>query len=111
MTFRSVILGLLLAAAIAAVSYFNDSVIDQTRMVSSYMPTALLGLLILLVLAVNPILSRLRRGLALSGRELAAILMILLVAGAYPSMGLMNYFTDVCMMPHAMEANRVQWQK
>ncbi|MCY2927064.1 MAG: hypothetical protein NT031_16850 [Planctomycetota bacterium] len=111
MTFRAVLLGLLLAAAIAAVSYFNDAVISQSSMVSSYMPTALLGLLLALVLAVNPVLSRVRRGLAFSGRELAAILMILLVAGSISSDGLMRYFTNLCMMPHAIEANRVTWQK
>ena len=43
MTFRSVVLGLLLAAAISAVSYFNDAVINQSSMVGSYMPTALLA--------------------------------------------------------------------
>ena len=110
MTFRSVVLGFLLAAAICAVSYFNDIVISQPSMVSSYMPTALLGILLALVLVVNPVLSRVRRGLALSGRELAAILMILLVAGSIPSDGLMRYFTNMCMMPHAIEANRVTWQ-
>ncbi|MCY2929007.1 MAG: hypothetical protein NTV86_05840 [Planctomycetota bacterium] len=111
MTFRAVVLGLLLAAAVAAVSYFNDIVINQSAMVSNYMPTAMLVLLIVLALVVNPVLSGLRRGLGLSGKELAAILMMLLVAGPIASDGLMRYFTNMCMMPHAIGADRVVWQK
>ncbi|MHC4501744.1 MAG: hypothetical protein ACYTFI_00435, partial [Planctomycetota bacterium] len=57
MTIRSVILGLLGAAAVCGLTYFNDHVMNQTMLVGNNMPYSVYGGLILFLLAVNPLVN------------------------------------------------------
>jgi len=99
-TARAILLGLLGAAFTCGFTYFNDHVIRQTYLVGSTLPTGAYGVLILLVVLVNPLLERLRRGWALTGRELAVAMALTLAACCIPSAGLMETFPDSLMMPH-----------
>ena len=90
MTVRAVLLGLLGAGIICSFAYFNDWVMHQTQLVGNNMPMAVYGGLILFLLLLNPLLFYLRRKLALSGRELAVILAMVLASCAVPGAGLMR---------------------
>lgn len=111
MTIRAVVIALLLTVLFCATCFFNDNLLRQTRMVGSYMPIALLGLLIILVLLVNPILGRIRRGFALTGRELAFLVAIGMMVAFVPGYGLMEHFTNVLIMPHRLALTNPQWEK
>ena len=54
--------------------YFNDAVVRPGAMISSLLPSVAYGGLIAYVLLINPLLRRLHSRLALSGREVAAVL-------------------------------------
>jgi hypothetical protein len=111
MTRRAVTLGLLGAAAICAFGFFNDMVMQGTHFVGNYMPISVYGLLILFLLFANPLLMRAHRRLALTGRELAVIIALILPACYVPGRGLMHYFTTVLMMPHHYERTEAGWQE
>ena len=80
MTIRSVVLGLLGAFAICALSYLNDQILRQTYLVGNNMPVAVYGALILMVVLVNPLLRR----FSFSAKELAVILTLTLAACCIP---------------------------
>ncbi len=65
MTIRALILGLLGAAFIAAAGYVNDGLIRNTFLVGNHFPISVFGLLILVVICVNPVLCLLHRWLRL----------------------------------------------
>ena len=111
LTFRSVLIGLLAGAGVCAATYFNDLVIKQSYLVGSYIAFGVFGGLILFVLLVNPLLRRLRRGWAFSGRELAVVVAVSLAACYIPGRGLMHYFCTVLMTPHAINQQRPDWQQ
>ena len=111
MTIRAAIIGVLAAAVFCGACYFNDNVIRQTRMVGSYMPVALLGALLLCVLLVNPLLGWLRRRSAFSGKELALMVAIGMTVAFIPGYGLMEHFTNLCIMPHQLAVNNPNWAK
>ena len=66
MTKRAVILGLLAAAVLANITFFNDMVTKSTYLIGNFLPLAVFGGLIFFVLLVNPLLARLSRRAALS---------------------------------------------
>jgi hypothetical protein len=106
MTVRSVILGLLGAGVVCAVTFFNDRVLRQTHFVGNNMPVSVYGSLILFVALVNPWLRR----LALTGRELAVILALTLAACCIPGGGLLRYFTSSLVMPHHYHKTEPAWR-
>ncbi|MBN2452482.1 MAG: hypothetical protein JXR77_19000, partial [Lentisphaeria bacterium] len=107
MTSRAVILGLLGAAAICALSYLNDQILQQTYLVGNNMPVAVYGLLILVTVLLNPVLRR----FALTGRELAVILTLTLAACCIPGSGLLRTFTNSLMLPHHYVKTEPGWQQ
>ncbi len=110
MTLRAVLLGLAGALVVCGFTYFNDQVIRQTYLVGMNMPTAVYGGLILIVLVVNPLLGRIRRGWQLTGRELAVAMLLTLVACCIPSAGLLETFPNAMMMPHHLAKTEPAWQ-
>ncbi|MHC4983541.1 MAG: DUF6785 family protein [Planctomycetota bacterium] len=110
MTFRCVAVGLALGAAICGISFFNDNVIQQPALMGSYLPISVFGAVMLIVMAVNPLLGLLRRSLAFSGRELAVVAMLALIAGAV-SGGVLPRFNTQIMMPHHLEKSKKHWQQ
>ncbi|GAG30654.1 unnamed protein product, partial [marine sediment metagenome] len=71
MTLRAVILGVLCAMFIAGFGYINDQVLRSTFLVGNHFPIGVFGGLIVLLLAINPLLYRLRRRWRLRPSELA----------------------------------------
>lgn len=111
MTTRAVILGLVGAATICALTYFNDHVIRQTYLVGTNMPTGIYGGLVVFLLLVNPAIAYLRRRSRFTGAELAVIMALMLAACCIPSAGLMETFPDAIMMPHHQAKSEPGWQE
>lgn len=109
-TVRAIALGLAAATALCALAFFNDLVLRNTYLVGNYMPVAVYGGLVLFMMAVNPLLHRIRERLALSGRELAVAVALGLFACCVPGRGFMHYFTYALMMPHHLARAKPGWQ-
>ncbi len=110
MTLRAVILGLMGAAFVCAVTYFNDHVMMQTMLVGNSMPQSVYGGLILFLLLVNPTIAYLKRRWAFTGAELAVILVLTLAACSLPGSGLMRFMTNTLMQPHHQARTNPGWQ-
>jgi hypothetical protein len=106
MTVRSVLFGLLGAAAICGLSYLNDQILRQTYLVGNNMPVAVYGVLILVVVFVNPVLRR----FSFTGKELAVILTLTLAACCVPASGLLRTFTTSLMLPHHYNRLEPGWR-
>ena len=111
MTFRAIAIGLLGASFLAGVAFFNDMVLKSTQIIGNYLPMSVFGGLVLFLLCVNPWLGRLRSGLALTSRELAVSLAIVLFACCIPGRSLMHLFTNQLMMPHHQAQTEVTWKE
>ncbi len=110
MSRRAVIVGLLGAAFVAGVTYFNDNIMRQTLLIGNHMPHSVYGGLLLFLLLVNPALALLRRRWAFTGGEIAVVLALTLSACAIPGAGLMRFFTNAVMLPHQKARTRPAWQ-
>ena len=110
MTVRSVLLGIIGAAAICAVTFFNDFVVRGTFLIGNFMPVGVFGPLLLLVLVANPLLRRAARRAALTGQELAVAVAVVFFACYVPGRGLMHYFTNVLMLPRHQARLNSAWQ-
>ena len=110
MTIRSIILGLLGAAFVCGFTYLNDHIIRQTYMVGSCMPPVVFGGAVLLLIAANPLLRRIRAGWELKGTEIAVMIALTLAACCVPSAGLMECFPDTVMMPHRIAKTDASWK-
>jgi len=111
MSVRAVVVGLLGAAFIAGVGYLNDYVAGLTYLVGNHLPNSVFGLLLLLVLAVNPLLGRLRARWVFRPAELAVIVAVMLVACSVPNSGLMRYFPRAIVMPIAQNQVMPGWRR
>jgi len=111
LTVRSVIAGLFATALLCGCCYFNDTVIRAGSMVSSLMPVVAYGGVLLFLLFLNPLLQRLGRRAAFSGRETAAMLALFLIACGIPGWGLVQLFPMTVMMPHHDVKVRPGWQE
>ena len=110
MTFRAVILGLLAGAALSAFGYFNDWVLKLTFVSSDLVPVSVFGLLLIVLVAWNPLL-RLVRLRPFNGSELAVIISLLLMACAILGPGLMWGFTNVLALPHQYNQMEPGWRR
>jgi uncharacterized protein DUF6785/uncharacterized protein DUF6784 len=105
MTFRSVLLGLLLGAGIASFGWFNDSVLHQAPLAVNMIPTGVYGLLTLGLLLINPLLHSFGRAKLLRA-EWAVIISLMLIAAVIPGAGLLAHFTQALSYPfHYNEVN------
>ena len=109
MSFRAVIIGLALGLFLACFGWFNDWVLDQAYIASDLAPVSVLGLLVLGLLAVNPLLRLCRLG-AMSGAEWCVVTALALAAVAIPGPGLMWYFSDAVVQPHHFNTVYPGWQ-
>ncbi len=110
MTLRAVILGLLLGLLVSAVTYFNDAVINQTQLIGNFLPIAVFGVLVVLLLAVNPTLGAVGTRWRLKSSELVVITAIGLAACGWPGSGFFRTFTTNLAMPSQLIRNRTGWQ-
>lgn len=109
MTVRSVVIGLSLAFVVAAFGYANDWVCRLPYVASDLMPVSVYGLLLLGLIAINPLLRRLRLS-QLRGPEWALITALVLTACAIPGPGLLWQFHNVLVMPHHIARVTPGWR-
>ena len=100
MTLRAVITGFFCAAFLCGFCFFNDHIIRQSYLVRSYLPLSVFGGLLLFVICVNPLLGRIHRRLPFSGRELAVVVAMVLVACGFPEFTCAQILPCVLMLPH-----------
>ncbi len=110
MTPRSILLGLLGAAGLAALTYFNDLYLKNTFLSASYFPVSAVGLLILTALFLHPVIRHLAPGWVLTRAEMATAFSLLLCSVFVPSRGLGHNFTNLLMLPFHHERTRPGWQ-
>lgn len=56
MSKRAIIIGIVFAAVLCSITYFNQAVMRQTALVGNYLPISVYGPLILVILLVNPLI-------------------------------------------------------
>jgi hypothetical protein len=111
MTIRAVILGILGAAFIAAVTYLNDHVWMLNQMIGSHLPVFVFGVLIVLVMLVNPLLNRLNPNLRFRPKELAVGMLFMLAVCSIPGYGLMSIYPKVSAISGNMYPRHINWQE
>ena len=110
MSVRAILLGLFCGAVVCGFGYFNDAVLRQTHLVGNHLPISVYGGLILFLLLVNPVLFKIGKRLALTGKELAVILTLTLTVCCIPGSGLRRSFTPALMLPHPFARSVPGWK-
>ena len=106
---RGLILGFLGVLLLSGGAYFNDEVVRSGTMISSLMPVAGFGMLVLFLVAVQPSLRLLGAKAPLSGRELAVVFGMFLLAAGIPGWGLVRYLPPAIMLPHHDQKTEAGW--
>ncbi|MCE5278606.1 MAG: DUF6785 family protein [Planctomycetaceae bacterium] len=109
MTLRAIILGLVAAVAIACGGYLCG-LLAIGKIPVGHFPVFLFGLLFVGLVAGNPLLHLIRPSWRLSGREVALVLGMSLVACSLPSDGLMINWTQSLIMPRALATRDVAFK-
>ncbi len=107
---RSVLLGFVLAAGLAALTPYNDYVVGNTYIAGNHFPVGAVAVLLLLSL-LNLLAHRVRRKTLFSTRELAVIYIIIMVTSGIPSSGLLRYLVPVVTAPFYFATPGNQWAK
>jgi hypothetical protein len=107
---RGVILGLLAAAFVSGICYFNDEIIRQGMLVPHLMPVVVYGALVLFLLFLNPALRRLRPSWVMTRGELAVVVCLMVIGCSIASWGLVQFLPTSTMMPHYYNKVRPGWQ-
>ncbi|MBT3291745.1 MAG: hypothetical protein HN380_30665, partial [Victivallales bacterium] len=109
MNVRGLVLGFLGVLLLAGGAYFNDEVVRSGMMISSLMPVAGFGMLVLFALLIQPCLRLLGRRAPLSGREVAVIFGLFLLAAGIPGWGLVRFMPPAMMFPHQDVKTEAGW--
>jgi len=88
----ALVIALIGCVTIWVVVPYNNFALDNTYISDSYLPEIVIGLLLGLVLLVNPLLRLLGASMMLDRRQLALICSLMLFAAIVPSNGLMRMF-------------------
>lgn len=111
-TWRAVLIGLLLACLLAGVGYINNRVIELEPIEAWHqIPVSVYGLVVLASLTILPLLARFGKRGGMRPAELAVIMMLMLVSLSIPGRGLLEQFTSVCAMPVHWERVNPGWQQ
>jgi len=111
MSVRAILIGLLLALFVALGGHFNDVYMRQTYMVGNFLPISVIGILVVIVLAVKPLLFRLKPRWRLRPGELAVIVALPLAVCVVPGSGFLRTFTPALVMPRTYEQQKPAWQQ
>ncbi len=111
MSVRAVILGLLGAMLIGVVAFLNDDVWVLSSFVGSHLPAFVFGSLIVTAVVLNPLLYLVNRSWRLAPKELAVIVMMMLVACSIPSYGFLGTYVKSQIMPTDRYRTELGWQK
>ncbi|MBN2712609.1 MAG: hypothetical protein JXR97_09300, partial [Planctomycetes bacterium] len=117
-TIRAILLGLLGVIFINAFTGFNDEHIHSTLFIGNHLPTGVFFIISLATLLWNPLAKLIStllginsEKLALSTRELAVSMTMLLAGSWTPSSGFYRYFQRHLILPWFKELTKTNWQK
>ncbi|MBD3392807.1 MAG: hypothetical protein GF418_11950, partial [Chitinivibrionales bacterium] len=110
MTLRAAFLGLLFAFFVSSVVYFNDQVIQQTYLIGNHFPIIVFGVLVILLLFINPLARLAGHRFVLKSGEIAVIMAMGLVVCGWPGSGFFRGFTALITMPSNMVKVNSSWQ-
>jgi len=110
MTFRAILIGLLVGVTLAGLGYFNDFMLKQSYVAGDLVPVTVYGLLVVGLLVVNPLL-RLAGRRHMSGAEWCTVLVLVLAASMVSGPSVMWYFSTSTAMPRQYYPTEVGWQK
>ncbi len=117
MSLRAIIFGLLLGLFVAGTTYWNDAVIRQTYLIGNHFPIGVFGIVLLMLVAGNPLLGFLRDrlGLGLLGGpfksvEICLIAAIALAACGWPGSNLYRVSTTIPSQPQHLIKNEASWK-
>jgi hypothetical protein len=99
MSFRSIVLGLILAIFLVLSGHFNDVYINQTYMVGNHFPIFIIGALLVFVMFINPVLRLIKKSFCFSKAELAILVVLPLSVAVVPGSGFLRTFTPALIMP------------
>ena len=112
MTFRAILIGLVGSLLLAGGGFINDRVLQLESVTAGHqISISVIGVLIVVMVTVNPLLFRIRRGWALRPAEAGVAVMLMMVACSIPGRGLMEHFTGVLAMPHHWYRQSPGWRK
>ena len=108
--FRSVAIGMGGVLLVSCFTPYNDWVLGNTFFIGNHFPAGVALVLLVLVLAVNPLLEVIRPGSRLTAGELIVITSMMWVAAAFPTSGLHRYWADVQLaILYYWPMNRDNW--
>ena len=110
MSLRSITLGLTLGLAISSLTYFNDWVMRQTMLIGNFLPISVFGVLVLLVIVINPLLRRFGPRWPLTGPELLTTVAVSLVCCGWPGSNFYRHFEQSLALPAHWNKTEQAWQ-
>ncbi|MEX0886293.1 MAG: DUF6785 family protein [Phycisphaeraceae bacterium] len=111
MSFRALLIGFLLGVGISAFTMFNDTVISQSWIISHFLPIAVFGVVVALLLLANPLLRILGRRIPLTSGEIAIIAALGLTVCGWPSFGFYFGFIPNVTTPTHWLGSQSAWQE
>lgn len=109
-TWRSMLIGLVLAAGLCAATPYNDYVVGNTYIAGNHFPVGGIAVLLLLSL-LNFVLYRTRGSALLTTRETAVVYIIIMITSGIPSSGLLRYMIPCGTVPYYYATPGNQWQQ
>ncbi|MEX0776461.1 MAG: DUF6785 family protein [Phycisphaeraceae bacterium] len=110
MSIRAVIIGMLLGLTIAAVDYFNGTVIRQVYLIGNQLPSAVFGTAVVLLLIWNPAVRGLGQWWVLRAGEIAVIVALALAVCGWPGSNFLRHLTTSLAMPAHLYKTQTSWQ-
>ncbi|MEX0745262.1 MAG: DUF6785 family protein [Phycisphaeraceae bacterium] len=110
MTLRALLIGLLLGLLVSSFTFFNDAIIQQSWFISNHLPISVFGVIVLLLLGLNPVLGAMGRNLSLTVPEVAIIAAIGLAACGWPSFSFYWGFVPNTATPIHWARTSASWQ-
>ncbi|MBS3821246.1 MAG: hypothetical protein GVY16_11570 [Planctomycetes bacterium] len=111
MTIRSVIIGLVFGALIAAFGFYNDFYLRLNFIVGNHFPIIVFGGIIAVMLLINPLVALLSPSLKFRSSELAIIMALVLAACSVPGSGLMRLFPTSLAAPMHQQKMNLGWEQ
>jgi len=111
MTKRTVLIGIIFAVVIICGGYFNDEYMQQTYMVGNHLPIFVFGILALIVIGINPLLSKIKKYSVFSVKELLVIVAFMCAVCCIPNSGFFRTFAPTILLPTHYEKLSPSWQE
>jgi hypothetical protein len=108
-TLRAVVLGTVLAAAINVACPYSVLVLHNAGLTSDYITAGAMMLFLLLVGLLNPLLKVIHRPLALRSGELIVVYVMMIIASAIPTWGLVTNLFHILTRPFYYATPENNW--